>query len=130
MGKNNKPIANDKKARIRAMVDVGYPYRKVSKIEDVSLFSISKIIKEWETNKDLVEAYKKHRADILTHDQMTYRSFITPAKLEKASAKDLELMRCMAYDKERLERGQSTENVSVLVAALDDLQKRRMQGKA
>jgi len=39
------------------------------------------------------------------------KEFFTPAKLEKASARELELMRAIALDKERLERGQSTENV-------------------
>jgi len=39
-------------------------------------------------------------------------------------------MRSVAHDKERLERGESTENVAVLYEAIKDLQKRRAKGEA
>jgi len=61
---------------------------------------------------------------------LTYRSYITKEKLEKASARDLELMRGITYDKERLTRGESTENIHQLIEYLDDLQRRRHEGKA
>jgi len=61
---------------------------------------------------------------------LTYRSYITKEKLEKASARDLELMRGITYDKERLTRDESTENIHVIIEALDDLQKRRAKGEA
>jgi DNA invertase Pin-like site-specific DNA recombinase len=115
---------------VKTLADAGSSYREIQRATDVSLGTISKVIREFESNKPLVEFYKKNRADLLALDQATYRSHITKEKLEKASAKDLELMRCMAYDKERLERGESTENVAVIYAAITDLQKRRAKGEA
>jgi len=115
---------------VKTLADVGTPYRKIQEVTDVSLGTISKVVREFELNKPLVDSYKKNRADILAHDQLVYRSHITEEKLKKASAKDLELMRCMAFDKERLELDKATSNVSVIVAYLDDLQRRRHEGKA
>ncbi len=128
MGK--KTISDEKKAVVKALADSGMPYRKIQEIIPVSLGQISNIIKEFESNRKLVEYYKKNRADLLTFDQMVYRSHITPEKLEKTSARDLEIMRSVAHDKERLERGESTENVSVIYQAIVDLQERRAKGKA
>ncbi len=128
MGK--KTISDEKKAVVKALADSGMPYRKIQEIIPVSLGQISNIIKEFESNRKLVEYYKKNRADLLAFDQMVYRSHITPEKLEKASARDLELMRGITYDKERLTRGESTDNIHVIIEALDDLQKRRAKGEA
>ena len=108
-------IPDDKKVVVKSLVDAGMPYRKIQEITSVSPASITNIVREFEANKELVEYYKKNRGDILAHDQMLYRSYITPEKLEKASARDLETMRAIAFDKERLERGQTTENVGVVM---------------
>ena len=104
MGK--KTISDEKKAVVKALADSGMPYRKIQEIIPVSLGQISNIIKEFESNRKLVEYYKKNRADLLIFDQIIYRSHITPEKLKKTSARDLEIMRSVAHDKERLERGE------------------------
>ena len=125
MGKNT--ISNEKKVVVKSLVDAGVSYRKIQNIVPVSLGHISNIVKEFENNKELIAYYTKNRADILTHDHITYRNYITPEKLKKASARELELMRCMAYDKERLERGESTENVAVILDAIMDLKRKRRE---
>lgn len=127
MGK--KTISDEKKAIVKTLADAGVPYRKIKEVTSVSLGHISNIIKEFENNRKLVEYYKKNRADLLAFDQLTYRSYITKEKLEKASARDLELMRGITYDKERLTRGESTENIHHLIEYLDDLQRRRHEAR-
>jgi transposase len=124
-----KTISDEKKAVVKALADSGVSYRKIQEIIPVSLGQISNIIKEFESNRKLVEYYKKNRADLLAFDQLTYRSYITKEKLEKASARDLELMRGITYDKERLTRGESTENVSVIIEAIEDLKRRRAKSE-
>jgi DNA-binding Lrp family transcriptional regulator len=118
-------IPDDKKVVVKSLVDAGMPYRKIQEITSVSPASITNIVKEFEANKELVEYYKKNRGDILAHDQMLYRSYITPEKLEKASARDLETMRAIAFDKERLERGQTTENVGLAIYQMIQEYKKR-----
>jgi transposase len=108
-------ISDDKKVVVKSLVDAGMSYQKVSEIVGVAKGSITNIVREFEASRELVAYYEKNRSDLLAHDQIVYRSYITPDKLEKASARDLEIMRGVCYDKERLERGKSTENVSAIV---------------
>ena len=65
MGK--KTISDEKKAVVKALADSGMPYRKIQEIIPVSLGQISNIIKEFESNRKLVEYYKKKRADLLPY---------------------------------------------------------------
>lgn len=123
-------ISREKKLMIKTLADTGTPYRKIQEATDVSLGTISNVVREFEVNKPLVDSYKKNRADILAHDQMIYRSHITEEKLKKTCPRDLEWMRAVAYDKERIERGESTENIHVIIEAITDLQKRIAEGKA
>ena len=69
------------------------------------------------SQKDL-EAYKHNRADILAMKQAEMTSSITDEKLKKANMRDLVWSFGVLYDKERLERGQSTGNLAIIV---DDL---------
>lgn len=124
MGRKRK-CSEQKSVVIKSMADAGIPYREIQEIiPDVSLGTISKIVSEFEANRELTEWYRKNRADILAQDQR-YRSYITDEKLMKASARDLELMRCMTYDKERLERGESTENVALIVETIREMKKQK-----
>ena len=58
------------------------------------------------------EIYRQNRADILSHAQVRLLSNVTDAKLKKSSARDLIVSTGILYDKERLERDQSTVNVA------------------
>ena len=122
-----KKISDDKKVAVKSLVDAGMSYQKVSEIVGVANGSITNIVREFESNREIVEYYKKNRADLLAYDQIKYRSHITEEKLEKASARDLEIMRGVCYDKERLEKGQSTENVSVIIEYIRELKKKKAQ---
>ena len=63
-------------------------------------------------NAELVQVdhYKSNRADFLALKQMRMLNQITEPKLKDASAYQLAGMFGILYDKERLERGQSTSN--------------------
>ena len=117
-------FTEEQKILAKSMIEAGKKYKDVQAIikdgdgKPISLGKISDIVKEYEANKPLVEAYKANRADILAHDQMRYSKHITEEKLAKTSARDLEVMRGIAHDHERLERGQSTENVHYIVQAI------------
>lgn len=65
--------------------------------------------------------YKDNRADILAGFQNRILEAIDSNKLDKASLKDIALSYGILYDKERLERGKSTENVAMsgLVEIID-----------
>ena len=71
-----------------------------------------------------VEEYRAGRAEILASKQIEVLNHLTPEKLKSASAQQLTYTYGVLYDKERLERGQSTGNISVSVSGLLE----RMQG--
>lgn len=74
---------------------------------------------------DDVKTYKDHRADILSAQQLRVISAITEADIKKASLRDKVIAAATLYDKERLERGKSTGNISVLFQVADDAEKLR-----
>ncbi len=74
---------------------------------------------------ETTEEFKKNRADILAQLQCKILSSIDDADIKKAPFGSRILAMAQIYDKERLERGQSTDNVGVLVAGIKDLQSRR-----
>lgn len=60
-----------------------------------------------------VDAYKKNRADLLAGAEMAFVSeALDPDKLKKASVNNLSYAMRQVYDIQRLETGQSTENVA------------------
>jgi hypothetical protein len=66
-----------------------------------------------------VPAFKNHRADILASKQAEVLAAITSDKLKKSGARDLAITFGTLYDKERLERGQSTQNASVFFRIIE-----------
>lgn len=89
--------------------------------------------------KGAIDFYKVNRADIFVSKQMKYQDLadriletmtpeeISAAKLTEklAALKVLDTGAAIFYDKERLERGESTQNVSVLVGAIKALKRKR-----
>lgn len=61
-----------------------------------------------------VAKFKADKADILAELQMMFMEYITPEKLKRASLSQIIMAIGTMYDKERMERGQSTENVAVM----------------
>ena len=59
-----------------------------------------------------LQHYKDHRADILSSYQQIILNSITPEDLKKAGLSQKMMAYGVLYDKERLERGQSTENIA------------------
>lgn len=57
--------------------------------------------------------FKANRGDVLADIQKRVLAALDDDKLKSASARDLATLFGILYDKERLERGQSTQNTSV-----------------
>ena len=89
--------------------------------------------------KGAIDFYKINRADLFVSKQMGYQKLadyvlstmthveIDNAKLTEKLAvlKVLDVGSAIFYDKERLERGESTQNVSVLITAIKELKDKR-----
>jgi hypothetical protein len=63
-------------------------------------------------------AFKIHRADLFAGQQARVLSAITDADIKKASLRDKVISAGILFDKERLERGQSTSNSSIILSVV------------
>ena len=71
-------------------------------------------------DKQEVDQFRDNRADLFASKQKEILAAITPDKLDKTGAKDLAIALAVVYDKERLESGQSSVNVSSWVKIVTD----------
>jgi hypothetical protein len=76
-----------------------------------------------------VEAYKANRGDILAGIQERIIHTLTDADIKKASMLQRVTAAGILYDKERLERGQSTSNQASVESILLEIRDRRSGGK-
>lgn len=107
----------------------GHTLQQIADMYGITWQSVQKrlgTITNWVSQIKGCEPFKKNRADVLASIQEQALSHITPEKLEACSAPQLITVAGIAYDKERLERGQSTQNIAnlslIVQGAYDDLQ--------
>ena len=98
-------------------------YDAVAKIQGVTKQAVHNRIKHLLPTPD-TQYYQDHRADILSNIQLQLLSELDANRLKKAPAGSLVLAACQLYDKERLERGQSTANADmrILSTTLQELE--------
>jgi ATP-dependent protease HslVU (ClpYQ) ATPase subunit len=75
--------------------------------------NIYRALKNYGIDTKKVNTYKKLKADILAGTQGRIIEAITDEDLTKAGLRDKAIAFGVLYDKERLERGQSTQNISL-----------------
>ena len=88
-------------------------HEQIAKLLKCSTTNITLRLAKYRDITDNLDRFKNHRADILAFNQQRLLNSITDAEIKKAPLGTKVLATCQLYDKERLERGQSTENVSV-----------------
>ena len=86
-------------------------YNRIAKIQGVTAQAVHQRLKQFLPTQE-TEIYKNNRADILATAQLKILTQIDQPKLKKAGLRDLVVSAGILYDKERLERGLSSQNVS------------------
>lgn len=133
MGK--KTISDDKKVVIKSLVDSGMPYRKVNEVTGVSLGLITRIVKEFEASKGLIEWFQKNKLELLQKAQaenlalqQAIRDTLTEDEIRKFTPDQkarwfgaLGVDHGIKFDKERLQQDMSTDNVSLVVKRILEL---------
>lgn len=104
----------------------GLTYAQIGAINGVSKQAIHKLIKHLEPDQ-YTEVYKSTRADVLAKVQHGLLSELTPDKVKKMQPRDIVVSMGILYDKERLERGQSTSNMMSIHADLETLRGARRE---
>jgi len=94
----------------------GITTRELGAINGVDHSAIVRLFQRHNIDRERVEDYKGNRADFLAGLQERMLASITEADLEKASLRDKVISAGVLFDKERLERGQSTVNLASIFA--------------
>lgn len=104
-----------KKDKLVELRTAGKSEREIARSIDVSPYAVHYWINALKLpTHEEIQSYKENRADILAGLQARIIKSITEADLSKATAYQKVGMYALLYDKERIERGQSTSNVSIL----------------
>ncbi len=95
-------------------------YSEIAAIQGVTPQAIHQKI------KDLLplpenQVYLDHRADILSNAQLRLLAALDDEKINKMAGDRLVWSAAVLYDKERLERGMSTANLSTITASIAEL---------
>lgn len=98
--------------------------REIGKLADCSHVNVVKVLDRYGIKKQETDDYKANRADILTGIQHRILKTVTDDDLKRMPVGQRLMGFGILYDKERLERGQSTDNQSVIVTHIRDLQSR------
>ena len=86
--------------------------REIGALNGVSHVAVVNLFKRHGIEKARIDEYKTNRADFLAGLQEKVLQSITVSDLEKASLRDKVISAGVLFDKERLERGQSTVNLA------------------
>ena len=115
MDKGGRPKKGNEKVdkrRAAELVSGGLTLREVGKIMDCSKVSIHKAVKGLLMPKEALDEFNNSKADIIASKEAQILLNLTTEDIQKASAYQKAGMFALLYDKERLERGQSTSNVA------------------
>jgi exopolyphosphatase/pppGpp-phosphohydrolase len=87
--------------------------KQLGKLNDVGHTAIVEAFKRYGIKSEHLEGYKTNRADIFAGLQEIVAASLTEDDIKGANLRDRTILLGTLYDKERLERGQSTSNQSV-----------------
>ena len=90
--------------------------REIAAIADCTHSNVVQCLQRYEINKQNVIHYKSNRADIMADLQHRLLNSITDDDIKKAPIGTKILGMAQLYDKERLERGMSSENIQLIHA--------------
>ena len=91
--------------------------RQIATLADTGHTHVIATLQRYGVDQGQVESYKQHRADLLAGIQSRILSTVTDDDIKKANLYQRVTAAAILYDKERLERGQSTSNTAVAIAA-------------
>ena len=122
-----EPISKPKRQRkvnvssaLKLKIDNKLSYQQIADIQGVHKSAIHQAIKDLLPTEE-TQTYKQQRADILANLQTKIIKSIDDADIKKAPFGSRILAMAQLIDKERLERGQSTENIAQIHADIAKL---------
>jgi predicted transcriptional regulator len=99
--------------KILDLKDKRLSHQQIADLLGCDKSNITNRLKKYRPTLDKIAGHKKHRADILTNIQAKLLDSVTDDKIKECTVPQLTVAYGILYDKERLERGQSSSNLSV-----------------
>jgi hypothetical protein len=96
-----------------AKINPNLSQEQIGQIVDCDQAYVCRVLKRYGVTQDKTDEFKQLRADVLTGVQSKIIESIADDDLSKVSLRDKVVSFGILYDKERLERGLSTQNVEL-----------------
>ena len=118
--------------RVIQLAEQGFSTYEIARTQGVNHSSVHRFLESYQIEKKQTEAYKVDRANLLSYTGSKFHSLVTRIadELQRDAdngvlaalgpeakgklARDLSVVQGVVFDKERLERGESTSNVSLV----------------
>ena len=98
-------------------------YQEIAELQGVSKQAIHQALKpilSLSSDPQALEAYRENKADLLDMAQLKFLSHsVDPDQIKKLSSRDAIVSYGILFDKARLERGQSTDNIDLHATTQD-----------
>ena len=107
-------------SRIIELRKRGNSYKEIGKILGCTKQNVELRLRPFKAEIEALESYKEHRADVLAVYQQKLLNSLTDSDIKRMPPGSRLTGFGILYDKERLERGQSTDNIAV-EALIEDL---------
>ena len=107
----------------------GLSYTEIAKLTGCSRQNVQQRLEAVGYDKEDLENFKKHRGDVFAFLQSKLLNSIDLHELKEISPIQRIVGTGILFDKERLQRGESTENVNVfeLEASIEEYRKKRLE---
>jgi len=116
--KTRKPRAKITYRERQKILDLGAnpkaKHEDIAKVVNVERSTVTRVLQRYGLEKRNIDDYINNRPEILAGLQDKILQSITIDDIKKAPAAQRTMMYGILYDKERLERGQSTDNIGLI----------------
>ena len=106
---SDKPVSIERLLEYRKR---GLSYAEIGKMAGVSKQAIHQRLQPYKDAIDNLPTFKEYRADLFAVQQSRLLNSLTDKDIKKMAPASRITSAAIMYDKERLERGKSTENIS------------------
>lgn len=109
-------------SQVEALLKKGLSHTQIGKLLNISYVAVGRLIQRHGLDPVEDKHFKNNRADILASKQRLLINNITVSSVKKMAVRDNVVSFGILYDKERLERGLSTENIAYdsTITKIDD----------
>lgn len=107
--------------------DKGLSHVEIAALHNITRQAVQARLSKAGYTPQRLKAYKDSRADMLAFYQSLLLNSIAPADIKKAPLQARVMAYGILYDKERLERGQSTSNIAAITSIVQAVHERKPQ---